>query len=86
MLGIVGAGAQAELMLLGLHELRQHRQFLVHDLDSHHAAQPVTASRHRTTSPSEEGSYAVTLSVASVSSSKVISGAGRRKPLVRTAR
>jgi hypothetical protein len=32
------------------------------------------------------GSYTVTLSVAPVSSSKVISGAGRQKPLVRTAR
>ncbi|MDH6484221.1 hypothetical protein [Streptomyces sp. SAI-127] len=36
-LGIIGAGTQAELVLRGLHELRQHRQVLVHDIDSHHA-------------------------------------------------
>jgi ornithine cyclodeaminase len=43
-LGVIGAGAQAELVLRGLRELRQHRRLLVHDTDPHRAAD--FAKRH----------------------------------------
>ncbi|MDC0767079.1 ornithine cyclodeaminase family protein [Streptomyces sp. HD] len=43
-LGVIGAGAQAELMLRGLAELRPHRALVVHDTDTDRAA--AFAARH----------------------------------------
>jgi ornithine cyclodeaminase len=42
--GVIGAGAQAELMVRGLSTLRRHRGLVVHDLDPDRA--DVFASRH----------------------------------------
>ncbi|MFD9903173.1 ornithine cyclodeaminase family protein [Streptomyces sp. NPDC059063] len=43
-LGVIGAGAQAELMVRGLRTLRRHRELVVHDTDPDRAAD--FASRH----------------------------------------
>ncbi|MEV0640744.1 NAD(P)-binding domain-containing protein [Streptomyces sp. NPDC050619] len=79
-LGVIGAGAQAELMVRGLGVLRQHRALVVHDTDGDRAA--AFAARHggrAVASPTEVAAAADIVLLATWSRAPLLSLADTRE-------
>ncbi|MER5939183.1 NAD(P)-binding domain-containing protein [Streptomyces sp. NPDC001928] len=79
-LGVVGAGAQAELMVRGLAQLRPHRELVVHDTDAERAE--AFAARHAgraVTSATEVAAAADTVLLATWARSPLLGLSDTRK-------
>ncbi|MFE5811956.1 ornithine cyclodeaminase family protein [Streptomyces sp. NPDC056479] len=73
-LGVIGAGAQAELMVRGLTELRTYRELVVHDTDAERAA--AFADRH-------DGRPAASATEVAATADTVLLATWAREPLLR---